>query len=220
MQKPREVGNLGIEPYADDLIVSREILFDELFELDHMVKQNLSQSGLVLRGKGQLANFVTELSPAQRVELKRGLPPYDPLESRFWDSCAVVGSSSSLLIQELGEEIDSHEIVIRFNGAPTYGYEKQVGKKTSIRISNVEYAGFREGNETVIYSVWPRNKKEEVLRLLKFKRMFPQEPLLVLELGFVNSVFTASGFLPSVGYIGWSFALQVKYLKLLPFSYL
>jgi len=49
---------------------------------------------------------------------------------------ALVASSSSLLNEELGSEIDKFNTVIRFNGAPTIGYEKYVGSKTTIRVMN------------------------------------------------------------------------------------
>lgn len=44
----------------------------------------------------------------------------------------VVGNSSSILTRELGEFIDSFEIVIRVNKCLTAGYEKHTGSKTSI----------------------------------------------------------------------------------------
>jgi hypothetical protein len=54
-------------------------------------------------------------------------------------SVAVVGNSGKLLNAKHGEAIDSHDAVIRFNWAPTEGYESQVGTKTTIRISNTHF---------------------------------------------------------------------------------
>ena len=50
--------------------------------------------------------------------------------------CAIVSNSGSLSGSNLGEEIDSHDIVMRFNNAPTVGFEDDVGIKTSIRLLN------------------------------------------------------------------------------------
>lgn len=52
-------------------------------------------------------------------------------------SIAVIGSSVSILDQKLGEEIDSHENVIRFNRQPTKDWEDHVGSKTTARLVNV-----------------------------------------------------------------------------------
>lgn len=52
---------------------------------------------------------------------------------REFDSCAVVGSSGSLLIGEpRGALIDQHDAVFRVNYAPTRGYEEYVGHKTTV----------------------------------------------------------------------------------------
>lgn len=48
-------------------------------------------------------------------------------------SCAVVGNSPVLLTRNDGASIDGHDVVIRFNFAPTTGFEHNVGTKTSIR---------------------------------------------------------------------------------------
>ena len=52
------------------------------------------------------------------------------------DSVAVVGSSANLIKRPYGKEIDGFEEVIRFNRAPTVGYETMVGSKTTIRATN------------------------------------------------------------------------------------
>ncbi|KAG7238779.1 hypothetical protein INR49_030323 [Caranx melampygus] len=51
-------------------------------------------------------------------------------------SCAVVTSAGAILRSGLGKEIDTHDAVLRFNAAPTEGYERDVGNKTTIRIIN------------------------------------------------------------------------------------
>ncbi|KAM4561141.1 beta-galactoside alpha-2,6-sialyltransferase 2 isoform 1-T2 [Fundulus diaphanus] len=57
-------------------------------------------------------------------------------ESGGFKSCAVVTSAGAILRSGLGKEIDSHDAVLRFNAAPTEGYEHDVGNKTTIRIIN------------------------------------------------------------------------------------
>ncbi|XP_040004031.1 beta-galactoside alpha-2,6-sialyltransferase 2-like [Xiphias gladius] len=56
-------------------------------------------------------------------------------QSRF-KSCAVVTSAGAILRSGLGKEIDTHDAVLRFNAAPTEGYVRDVGSKTTIRIIN------------------------------------------------------------------------------------
>jgi len=48
----------------------------------------------------------------------------------------IVGSSDMVLQSELGGKIDEFETIIRFNRAPTEGFEKYVGSKTDIRFVN------------------------------------------------------------------------------------
>lgn len=49
-------------------------------------------------------------------------------------SCALVTSSGHLLGSSQGHRIDESECVIRMNDAPTRGYGKDVGNKTSLRV--------------------------------------------------------------------------------------
>ena len=49
---------------------------------------------------------------------------------------AIVGSSSSLLDAERGQDIDDFDEVVRFNRAPTEGWENYVGSKTTLRVAN------------------------------------------------------------------------------------
>eukprot|EP00316_Scyphosphaera_apsteinii_P016176 CAMPEP_0119347238 /NCGR_PEP_ID=MMETSP1333-20130426/108419_1 /TAXON_ID=418940 /ORGANISM="Scyphosphaera apsteinii, Strain RCC1455" /LENGTH=387 /DNA_ID=CAMNT_0007359771 /DNA_START=267 /DNA_END=1430 /DNA_ORIENTATION=+ len=55
-----------------------------------------------------------------------------------FNTCAVVGSSSSLRGQSFGKAIDAHEAVFRVNAAPTAGHAEAVGTKTTHRVQNSE----------------------------------------------------------------------------------
>ncbi|KAK4879072.1 hypothetical protein RN001_007218 [Aquatica leii] len=62
---------------------------------------------------------------------RRGL-----FENKRFKSCAIVASAGSLTQSNLGDFIDSHDMVLRFNHAPTDHFERDVGSKTTFRIVN------------------------------------------------------------------------------------
>ncbi|XP_076848752.1 beta-galactoside alpha-2,6-sialyltransferase 2b [Brachyhypopomus gauderio] len=68
-----------------------------------------------------------QLVPVRALQQLAGAP---------FRTCAVVSSAGALLRSSLGKEIDSHDAVLRFNAAPTKGFEYHVGSKTTIRIIN------------------------------------------------------------------------------------
>ena len=53
-----------------------------------------------------------------------------------YESCAVVASSPTLAGEGMGARIDAHEAVVRFNMAPTRGYEVDVGARTAVMVMN------------------------------------------------------------------------------------
>ncbi|XP_061418470.1 beta-galactoside alpha-2,6-sialyltransferase 2-like isoform X4 [Lethenteron reissneri] len=89
--------------------------------------------GLVRRGTEVLRRHEAAGAPGRNalpaVSLARQL-------AGKWQRCAVVMNAGSLLRAQLGAEIDGHDAVMRFNSAPTAGYEIHVGTKTSIRLVN------------------------------------------------------------------------------------
>ena len=50
--------------------------------------------------------------------------------------CAVVGDGVGLLQTGLGAVVDKHDAVLRFNNAPTKGFEDHVGRRTTFRLLN------------------------------------------------------------------------------------
>nr|XP_033772471.1 alpha-N-acetylgalactosaminide alpha-2,6-sialyltransferase 5 isoform X3 [Geotrypetes seraphini] len=62
-----------------------------------------------------------------------GVADHKPLKMHCKE-CALVTSSGHLLGSKLGDTIDQTECVIRMNDAPTRGYGKDVGNKTSLRV--------------------------------------------------------------------------------------
>ena len=69
---------------------------------------------------------------ALRMELRAAIGA----PNASFTSCAVVGSSGSLLSDRHGQEIDQHDAVIRFNTAPVRGFEPVVGSRTTVRLVN------------------------------------------------------------------------------------
>lgn len=52
------------------------------------------------------------------------------------EDVAIIGSSSKLKNTKFGQTIDTYQDVVRFNRAPTEGWEDYVGSKTTLRVAN------------------------------------------------------------------------------------
>lgn len=82
--------------------------------------------------------------PFNSKDLRYLIPRRTLFENKHFNSCAVVASSGALSGSNLGKLIDSHELVLRFNHAPTVGYETDVGTKTNVRILNSQVVSKKE----------------------------------------------------------------------------
>ena len=79
---------------------------------------------------------------------------------------AIVGSSASLMSSPKGEQIDSHDYVVRFNRAPTKGYEEIAGSKEDLRVVNRH--AFANAPIPESYS----NQSQHFIKNLKNKTLF------------------------------------------------
>lgn len=101
--------------------------------------------------------WVHEINVLHNEGYKKHFPETDPYDSLEFDEIAIVGNSGSLIDQGLGDKIDEHEKVLRFNTAPTTGYTDDVGFKTSFRFS-IGTLTYRSGGENLIRS-YRRNRQ-------------------------------------------------------------
>ena len=77
-----------------------------------------------------------------RTRLANELPENDTLAPRLTrkiGNCVAVGNSGGLLGEMAGRVIDAHDAVLRYNDAPTKGYEDYVGTKTTFRLLNRKF---------------------------------------------------------------------------------
>ncbi|CAK6974054.1 ST3 beta-galactoside alpha-2%2C3-sialyltransferase 3a isoform X2 [Scomber scombrus] len=64
----------------------------------------------------------------------------EELDSMSCKTCIIVGNGGILTNRSLGQRIDEFDVVIRLNEAPVKGFEKDVGSKTTMRITYPEGA--------------------------------------------------------------------------------
>uniref|UniRef100_UPI0037E8F029 ST3 beta-galactoside alpha-2,3-sialyltransferase 3a isoform X2 n=1 Tax=Semicossyphus pulcher TaxID=241346 RepID=UPI0037E8F029 len=64
----------------------------------------------------------------------------EELDSLSCKTCIIVGNGGILVNKSLGQRIDEFDVVIRLNEAPVKGFEKDVGSKTTMRITYPEGA--------------------------------------------------------------------------------
>uniref|UniRef100_A0A8C8RD62 Type 2 lactosamine alpha-2,3-sialyltransferase n=1 Tax=Pelusios castaneus TaxID=367368 RepID=A0A8C8RD62_9SAUR len=88
--------------------------------------------------KRKTALGTCSLKPVFVSELKACILQLCLFNSVSCKRCVVVGNGGVLRNKTLGEKIDSYDVVIRMNNGPIIGYEEDVGRKTTFRLSYPE----------------------------------------------------------------------------------
>ncbi|CAL4178203.1 unnamed protein product, partial [Meganyctiphanes norvegica] len=114
----------------------------------HENKYGVNYRGVKIKGEPTRESILCALRKAEVRALRDGDEPFTRLgvakyfpsttllEGRYFNTCAVVSSAASLKGSGLGDFIDSHDAIVRFNHAPTKGFEEDVGSRTTLRIVN------------------------------------------------------------------------------------
>ncbi|OCT78833.1 beta-galactoside alpha-2,6-sialyltransferase 1 isoform X2 [Xenopus laevis] len=95
-------------------------------ELLCAIKNKVNMSTLVRADLPQNASSWSQYLPIKTLQE----------EIKSLGKCAVVSSAGSIKYSSLGQEIDAHDAVLRFNAAPTRGHQDDVGTKTTFRLLN------------------------------------------------------------------------------------
>mmetsp|Transcript_46729 Transcript_46729/g.118280 ORF Transcript_46729/g.118280 Transcript_46729/m.118280 type:complete len:570 (-) Transcript_46729:491-2200(-) len=172
-----------------------------------LAADNLARlDALVAETPGKQLRILDAVSPQLRGQLTAMLPPSDVVTGAQYRSCALVGSSGILLRRRAGKEIDAHDMVLRFNSAPTAAYSEHVGGRTTYRVCNGEHMNIREGNETVIHHLKARSF---LRKFMLYSRTVGQgAPPLLFHPDFTSYVAGTLSFIPSSGYFAIMMALQ------------
>ena len=120
-------------------------------------------------------------------------------------TCAVVGSASTMQGKRQGAAVDAHDVVFRFNNAPTRGFEQDVGSKTTFDLWNVyelietsrsrlrwpraeEYrrksGPGSSGHNNAPVPIFHARSEDWVRQFEAFRKRMPQIPVLMLDQEF------------------------------------
>eukprot|EP00899_Mesostigma_viride_P001349 jgi/Mesvir1/11214/Mv03063-RA.1 len=149
------------------------------------------------------------------------MPEQDPLAGAVFNTCAIVGSSGLSMIYADGPAIDAHDMVIRFNSAPTRPrakngveaardvaahYGDHVGTRTTFRFVNTQHIGFVEGGEVRVQQMQSKNG---LFRYLQERNARRHDKLFVFDTDFTGYVSSNIPVLPTGGYFAIFFGLQL-----------
>ena len=149
--------------------------------------------------------------------LVKYMPEKDLVASHVYETCAIVGSGGISMMYDYGAEIDGHDVVLRFNSAPTKprrafkkqdlaaDFPKHIGTKTSFRFINTQHLMFVEGPELRVQQMQSKNG---LFRYLRYRTMNSHSHLVAWNPEFTSYVSSNLHVLPTGGYFAVMFGLQ------------
>jgi hypothetical protein len=108
---------------------------------------------------------ILKLLNTKNYILKKSKNIQNLLKIKKNNKIAVIGSSSKLLQKKYGSKIDNHDVIIRFNRAPTKGFKKHVGSKTTLRFIN------EHTFQGIPYGKYVKQKEAKFVKKLKNKNI-------------------------------------------------
>ncbi|XP_031321466.2 CMP-N-acetylneuraminate-beta-1,4-galactoside alpha-2,3-sialyltransferase isoform X3 [Camelus dromedarius] len=127
-----EYDRLGFLLKLDSKLFSKPapMFLDDSFRKWARIREFVPPFGI--KGQDNLIKAILSVTKEYRLT-----PALDSLSCR---RCIIVGNGGVLANKSLGSRIDDYDIVVRLNSAPVKGFEKDVGSKTTLRITYPEGA--------------------------------------------------------------------------------
>ncbi|XP_019621244.1 PREDICTED: uncharacterized protein LOC109467648 [Branchiostoma belcheri] len=126
--------------------------------LDINVEKNLTRLNESLQKLRTSESFAYFSRYKNRKKCKRRKACSTDTPVGHYGTCALVGNGGILLKSNCGNEIDSHDYVIRINMAALKNYEQDVGRQTNL--SFINWKGIKELGNAIAY------KRKRVLQYL------------------------------------------------------
>ncbi|XP_064521508.1 CMP-N-acetylneuraminate-beta-1,4-galactoside alpha-2,3-sialyltransferase isoform X4 [Pseudopipra pipra] len=129
---PVEYDKLGFLLNLDSKLFSKPapMFLDDSFRKWARIRDFVPPFGI--KGQDNLIKAILSATKDYRLT-----PALDSLSCR---RCIIVGNGGVLANKSLGLKIDDYDVVVRLNSAPVKGFEKDVGGKTTLRITYPEGA--------------------------------------------------------------------------------